>query len=183
MQVFSHTVQYIPDYLKRCVFQLYYNSTCERGESVFEEFLNLPPSLLKVRWEQQARSVAAPYVKKLRERGFTSVLSLRVCPFDELGIPPKIARQVKLLMKAIANSEANLRPSTVAALGTSSPSERLLTPMRVKEREGFREHRPSTSGFVDEGPHPYSLKDSKYHIFSNSVTSVPSLIYYLLFLM
>ena len=93
------------------------------GEEAFEEFLRMPPGLLKVKRESECARFAQPYVKILKYSGFKTVRTLKRCSATQmtaLGIPVALAHMLGKLMRQLFRSWQNVEPSQIAKKAVSS---------------------------------------------------------------
>lgn len=87
------------------------------GMDAFEEFLRMPPGLMKVKREAEASRYCAPYIKILKYNGFKSVRMLKRCSATQmtaLGIPVALAQMLGRLMRQLYRSWQNVDPHFVA---------------------------------------------------------------------
>jgi hypothetical protein len=86
------------------------------GEEAAKLFAELPPSLLKVRWESAARDVAAPLVAALQRQGVRCVRDVLSADMEAAGIDPILIGTIHRLVRVMSVAERMTAPSTVRAM-------------------------------------------------------------------
>ncbi len=85
------------------------------GEEAARVFADLPPSLLKVRWENEARKIAAPAVAALHRQGVRCVRDVLTVDLEGSGIDPVLVGAIHRLVRVMAVAEQMVTPSAVRA--------------------------------------------------------------------
>jgi hypothetical protein len=91
------------------------------GEIAARLFSDLPPSVMKVRWESTARDVAAPVVAELRRQGCTCVRDVYSSDLDSAKINPIIVGSIFRLIRILEMTQKMTDPSTVRTMFASLP--------------------------------------------------------------
>ena len=89
------------------------------GLDAFEEFLRMPPGLMKVKREAEAARYAQPYQKILKYNGFKTIKMLKRCSATQmtaLGIPAALAQMIGRLMRQLFRSWKNVDASYLEKL-------------------------------------------------------------------
>jgi len=99
------------------------------GLDAFEEFLRLPPGLMKVKREAEAARYANPYKKILKYNGFKTIRMLKRCSATQmtaLGIPAALAQMLGRLMRQLFRSWKNTDPTYLEKLSVGGEGSNIF---------------------------------------------------------
>eukprot|EP00943_MAST-04B_sp_MAST-4B-sp1_P009877 g9877.t1 len=99
------------------------------GLDAFEEFLRMPPGLMKVKREAEASRYAQPYKKILKYNGFKTIKMLKRCSATQmtaLGIPAALAQMIGRLMRQLFRSWKNVDPSYLEKLSVTGDGSNIF---------------------------------------------------------
>ena len=83
------------------------------AEAAFEAYMLNAPSLLKVKHEMEAIQESVAHIDTLKRKGVTTCRKLSKRNIEECGIPPQLAKVMRVLLKELGGSLDTVRPPSV----------------------------------------------------------------------